>query len=1178
MNDSNMIITNVINEGDQNNIKICINADTDLEKVFYQKCAQDNRKIQIYYEWQNNKNRYIHQTAIIAHDFPNYSVHDQEHSRTIIESIEMLLGKWRIERFGIGNAWLLLNAAYGHDIGMVIQHQEALELWRDDREFQKYLDNICNNPESDMQEALQYCRQLHNVLHNKEKLDGIDDSGNVFQIYELTNDWPVVVKKNVMMITADYIRSHHEERSKKFFENLSKTIGIEVAENRLYNLLGKVVYSHGRDLDYIFTELPKETNGFGTEKIYPQFIALLLRIGDLLDMDNNRFDIMLLQHFGALPRTSMKHLQKHLSISHFLVTERKIQAKAHTTDYEVCKIVDQWFRYIKDEMKNITSNWNRVAPEEMGGCTFNHCNLEIFLNGEKYESFGKTRFEVDNKRFMSVLIGDKLYEEQLVFLREYIQNAMDATKLMLWLKWKKEENMHVFIADENGHVDETLSSLDSVNLKDYAIKVGLELVQEDEYSDSETAKGFSPEVLRIHIIDSGVGMDEECLKALAVIGTGWSGRKKYFEEIGRMPTWMQPTGSFGIGIQSGFMMTDKIRIVTRGMNEKHGLDIQLYSPRQTGKINYFFVSDNRVGTELILDVDWADFLNKLQKSGQYAKILKADNGVFNYDTILQDVKKCLIKYIGQLIPNSFIPVRVATISKTSSKFEFGEAVDSYVQKFLTSKSAILRDSGSNIDYTLNNDMNLACFWMREEQVFVQMENLLKELPQQIIEDEFCYKGVLVKNRDTRNENKVNLISRYIPVSMDIMGMSASDCLLISRSHFTEEMKGRFEEWAWKCFKLYTEIVAKRIKELSLKNQLSNVEKNPENSYLMLMGTLYFGKNQDTAYICEQNLLENNTYVTLNLRKDSKRYRLEESKHVTFNEIYKWFSSEDTMIVWKADRAAFSDEVRTTLNFVSIMNEEDDEPEEEMKEAGRRVQGIREKTENYLKKTVKTEAGSNYIITDERLVNILEEFIEKNGINRELFKIQNIAQEDVILSVYDPEYELKKEKDTDTKEESNLRETLITAIGKEQYYIVVDRECDRKYSGLYVREVPINDDLTEEYLKNHKVILFPFNKDIYSLLKKLFLNSNIPDGADIENAKIEREQKFWDYILNNSVWERAVQWTMKHGINKKGFQQRNIVAEQYKELCREFWKAYIDYDKKQKVAVASGKNFLNKIGE
>lgn len=54
----------------------------------------------------------------------------------------MFLGKWRIERLGIGNAWLLLNAAYGHDIGMVIQHQEILDLWRDDKDFQKYLDHI----------------------------------------------------------------------------------------------------------------------------------------------------------------------------------------------------------------------------------------------------------------------------------------------------------------------------------------------------------------------------------------------------------------------------------------------------------------------------------------------------------------------------------------------------------------------------------------------------------------------------------------------------------------------------------------------------------------------------------------------------------------------------------------------------------------------------------------------------------------------------------------------------------------------------------------------------------------------------------------------------------------------------------------------------------------------------
>ena len=51
-----MIITNVINEGNQNNVKICINADTYLEKIFFlRNVHRIIEKIQIYYEWQNTK-------------------------------------------------------------------------------------------------------------------------------------------------------------------------------------------------------------------------------------------------------------------------------------------------------------------------------------------------------------------------------------------------------------------------------------------------------------------------------------------------------------------------------------------------------------------------------------------------------------------------------------------------------------------------------------------------------------------------------------------------------------------------------------------------------------------------------------------------------------------------------------------------------------------------------------------------------------------------------------------------------------------------------------------------------------------------------------------------------------------------------------------------------------------
>lgn len=1158
---NNTIINNTVNNNeDKDNVKLCISADTYLERVFYNLCAQDSRKVRIYYEWQNNKNRYMHQTAIIAHDFPHYSVHDQEHSRTIIEAVEMFLGKWRIEQLGIGNAWLLLNAAYGHDIGMVIQHQEILELWREDKEFKKYLDNICNNPDSDMQEALQYCRQLHNVLHKKEKLDGIDSNGNVFQIYELTNDWPVIVRKNVMMITADYIRSHHQERSKKFFENLSETIGIEIAENRLYSLLGQVVYSHGCDLDYILNELPSETNGFGNEKIYPQFIALLLRLGDLLDMDNNRFDIMLLQHFGALPKTSAKHLQKHLSISHFLVTEREIQAKAKVTNMEVGKVVDQWFHFIKDEVNNITSNWNRVSPKEMGGCTFNQCNLEIYLNERKFASLGKTNFEVDNKRFMSILIGDRLYEEQLVFLREYIQNALDATKLMLWLKWQMQDNTHVFDIDENGGVNQTLSGLNFQTLDDYAIKIKMELIKENVLEDSETEMKLHPEKIRIHIIDSGVGMDKECMKALAVIGTGWSGRKQYYEEIGRMPAWLQPTGSFGVGIQTGFMMTDKIRIITHGMKEQHGLDICLKSPRKTGTIDYMVIQNEKVGTEIILDIDWTEFLDKLQQSFQADQKISTKTGIFDYGRIMKEARDYLLSYICQMVPNSLVPIEIA-VRESSERFDKGKKVTSYLRTFLAEKEKIKRSDRYNVDYKLSDAMNIVYFWMKDEQVFICMKNLLSLNKKKEYLDEFYYKGVNVKHKEGEGIKKINLVSDYIPVCIDTMGMKASECLLISRSYFTENMHEKFMTWAWKCLEVYVDIVAASISKTKEQFvQLENI------AYLLLMGALYFGENSDTENLCLTNdFIE--TYEMQYIKKEGRRYVLS-YMNTSFQDLYKWIAVKEKPIVWKIQDMSkvYGNDEKIVIDFMSVMGEEEEEDQDatdSVKKA--KKPGIREKAEKYLREALGT-GNQNCIITDIVMVDLLEEFICKTNKKRTLLRIANMDKEEVLLSVYDPERDYESAGYKNTEQNFTLKKILIEAIEKNRYYITVGADCDEKYSALYVKSVPLKTDLTENYLKNHRVILFPFNLDMYSTVQKIFSQNNdnrLLGSKDDKQENMDHEEEFKEWLTNSPAWERAIQWTAKYGVNNKGFSERDVVVAQYTKLCEEFYQAYVEYWKKNK---------------
>ena len=53
----------------------------------------------------------------------------------------------------------------------------------------------------------------------------------------------------------------------------------------------------------------------------------------------------------------------------------------------------------------------------------------------------------------------------------------------------------------------------------------------------------------------------------------------------------------------------------------------------------------------------------------------------------------------------------------------------------------------------------------------------------------------------------------------------------------------------------------------------------------------------------------------------------------------------------------------------------------------------------------------------------------------------------------------------------------------------------------------------------------------------------------------------------------MQWTMKHGVNKKSFQQRGVITQQYKELCKEFLKAYIDYCKRKKEKGMTGQKRL-----
>ena len=55
--------------------------------------------------------------------FPHYSLHDESHSITIINNIVRVLDKEKLGKLSAIDIWLILEASYCHDIGMVVSRQ-----------------------------------------------------------------------------------------------------------------------------------------------------------------------------------------------------------------------------------------------------------------------------------------------------------------------------------------------------------------------------------------------------------------------------------------------------------------------------------------------------------------------------------------------------------------------------------------------------------------------------------------------------------------------------------------------------------------------------------------------------------------------------------------------------------------------------------------------------------------------------------------------------------------------------------------------------------------------------------------------------------------------------------------------------------------------------------------------
>ncbi|QEM68612.1 ATP-binding protein [Geobacter sp. FeAm09] len=487
----------------------------------------------------------------VAAIFPHYSRHDASHSRQILINIERILGD-TLETLTTTDTWLLLESAYWHDIGMVITSKDITDDMQS-FEFKQYVTDIAS-------------QNGHELQLFAKKFSSFDVQ-NCFS----AADTPHQAVDLYRQLLAGWYRVRHPKRAAEIVGDPWLKAGIasprnELVPMRLFRLIGQICRSHGSSFDSIVESLPHCETGMATEDCHPRFVACLLRLGDLFDLDDNRFCPVMLRIAGEIPPSSQAHIDKHAAIRHFRLDPDRVEITAECPNYESYEATDLWFRWIEDELRCQMTHWKDIVPNRQFGLLPTLGKLEVNLTPphEVLDPGQRPRFGVDPQKTIELLQGAGLYRDSLQSLRELLQNAVDATLIRIWLTHGENSDSTDKSIDWQDPISPAVRELFSR----YPIEVNL-------FKTNEAEGGRV--TWQLDIRDRGIGISKQDLKFMKSVGAS-SKNPDRKAIISKMPKWMCPSGAFGIGLQSAFLISHEIQFETKSLFTGDALKIKMTSP------------------------------------------------------------------------------------------------------------------------------------------------------------------------------------------------------------------------------------------------------------------------------------------------------------------------------------------------------------------------------------------------------------------------------------------------------------------------------------------------------------------------------------------------------------------------------------------------------------------------
>jgi len=720
-------------------------------------CTNNEEYKNLYTTLYLNKKICDEMLKTVALSYPHFSLHDSSHSETVISNIEMMLGSERIKSLTPTDTWLLLHAAYLHDIGMILLYDDIVNLWASD-DFKDFWDDVKQSHDNDLMESIEYLEKIQQ--------DGAIDP---FSENAKGKPWPLETGRRIKYILSCFFRGRHASMSNRYITKMPEKLKTDLSHNglipnRLIHVLGEIAFSHSTNIDYILT-LDRKTNGFNTDYAHPCFVAMLVRIGDTLDIDNGRFSTYLELVDGPLPNISKIHKMKHESTRHLLVSPTCIEYRCDCNNVDTYREVQKWLTGLEDEIRIMTLNWTYIIPDGFVGHAPKLTKKTLLLKGKPdNHGLAKLRLNISQEKAFEIIEGSNIYKDEYIFIREFIQNSLDAIKIQMWRDIRDGFYRDEIFLD----TDKNLKPVSEL-AKLYPFDIPTNVY--GNYGATITIKKDDMSYVNVTIEDNGTGISYETLKYLCKTGESYSVRKQAKREIAQMPVWLQPTGGFGVGLQSAFRVANSFKISTKAGGET--IDFMV---RSRGKGDGYIQplddeKDSRTtrGTTIAIHIKDDPFSYSVGGfADEYRRnnfdFVDASNSGLSYKILDVAANNCLATFFDVAIRCEDMPILHLPKSEVAMLFYKGD-----------------RCEKDNYVYSINKENTCVTAWHKDNAILFRYNASVAE---HSVHDIIAFKGIDVEYR-----------ARWYNASIraDIYGEDTKQSLLLDRKTLTKEYAKRLDE-------------------------------------------------------------------------------------------------------------------------------------------------------------------------------------------------------------------------------------------------------------------------------------------------------------------------------------------------------------------------------------------------